>query len=325
MAVRLTEHDNRGRITRLGFAPNYGNAWLYLYSWMNGGEFLSDDRRTCTLTSPPVVEALQWMTRVYDEVGGAQSVYAFQGGSQAGQVSTPPGELDFFVRGKVAMKIDGYWAFPESLAQFGRDLNYAVAVPPMPADQLAKGRAPLSWVSGWCYAIPSTALHPEAGWELLRFLCSRQALQIIAESERQRLESIGRVYVPTQNANRAINLWLFETYIANNPAIQPKIRAGAKLLNDLLETSPIRPVTPVGQLLFNEQRRATENAIFHKMSPRAALAESQRVVQRQLDRDLNPIRGPVVPWQYFLWFYAVLVIGAMAAIYWYDTRGTRFR
>src|SRR6476469_6377241 len=29
MAVKLTEHDARGRITRLGFAPNFGNAWLY--------------------------------------------------------------------------------------------------------------------------------------------------------------------------------------------------------------------------------------------------------------------------------------------------------
>src|ERR1700730_3668829 len=69
MAVKLTDRDSRGRITRLGFAPNFGNAWLYLYSWMNGGEFLSADRRRCTLSSPPVVQALQWMTRVYDRVG----------------------------------------------------------------------------------------------------------------------------------------------------------------------------------------------------------------------------------------------------------------
>src|SRR5437868_5154812 len=41
MAGKLTEYDSRGLIKRLGFAPNFGNAWLYLYSWMNGGEFLS--------------------------------------------------------------------------------------------------------------------------------------------------------------------------------------------------------------------------------------------------------------------------------------------
>ena len=321
MAVRLTERDSRGRITRLGFAPNFGNAWLYLYSWMNGGEFLSADRRRCTLNSPPVVQALEWMTRLYDRVGGAQAVYAFQGGSQAGQASAAPGALDLFVQGNVALKIDGYWQFPETLAQFGRDLNYAVAPPPMPADALAQGRPPISWVSGWCYAIPSTARNKAAAWELLRFLCSQRAVEIIGNSQRTRLESIGRVYVPTQNANREINRWLFDTYIAANPAIQPKVREGAKLLNDLLETSPIRPVTPVGQLLFNEQKRATENAIFHKMPAQTALAESESIVQRQLDRTLSPPRGAIVPWKYFLLIYAALIVSAIGLVYWRDSRG----
>jgi ABC-type sugar transport system permease subunit len=154
---------------------------------------------------------------------------------------------------------------------------------------------------------------------LLRFLCSRRAIEIIANSQRMRLESIGRVYVPTQNANRDINEWLYDTYIARNPAIQPKIRDGAKLLNDLLETSPIRPVTPVGQLLFNEQKRATENAIFHKMSPQTALNDSTAIVQQQLDRALSPPRGPELPWKYFLAVYA-LVVGIVAVVIYFRER-----
>src|SRR5213082_703796 len=173
MAVKLTEHDARRRVTQLGFAPNFGNAWLYLYAWMNGGQFMSDDRRRCTLNSPPAVQALEWMTRVYDSLGGAQREFAFEGTAQSGQRNAPPGELDLFVQGRVAMKIDGYWIFPEVLAQFGRDLNYAVAPPPMPAAAVAAGRQPISWVSGWCYAIPSTAPNKDGAWELLRFLCSQ--------------------------------------------------------------------------------------------------------------------------------------------------------
>ena len=318
MAVSLTERDDRGRITTLGFAPNFGNAWLYLYSWMNGGQFLSPDRRTCTFNSPPVVQALDWMTRVYDRIGGAERVYAFQGASHAGQMSVAPGALDLFVQGKVAMKIDGYWSFPEALAQYAKNLNYAVTVPPLPANEVAKGKNGFSWVSGWCYAIPSTAQHKEAAWELLKFLCDRRAIEIIGDSERQRLESIGRVYVPTQNANRNINLWLYDHYIAQNPAMQAKVRDGTKLLNDLLDVSPIRPVTPVGQLLFNEQRRATENAIFHKMSAPEALQQSAKVVQKQLDRALSPPRGPVVPWKYFVWIYGALVLLAAVLVVWWE-------
>ncbi|MBV8781456.1 MAG: extracellular solute-binding protein, partial [Phycisphaerae bacterium] len=36
-AIKLTLRDDKGRITQLGFSPNYGNSWLYLYGWQNGG------------------------------------------------------------------------------------------------------------------------------------------------------------------------------------------------------------------------------------------------------------------------------------------------
>src|SRR5437016_1440549 len=325
MAVKLTEHDARGRITQLGFAPNFGNAWLYLYAWMNGGQFLSDERRRCTLNAPLIVQALEWMTRVYDSLGGAQKEFAFEGTAQSGQRSAPPGELDLFVQGKVAMKIDGYWTFPEVLAQYGQNLNYAVALPPLPANAAGKANRGYSWVSGWCYAIPSTARQREGAWELLRFMCSQRAREIIGESERLRLQSIGRIYVPTQNANRHINEWAFQKYISSDPAIPGKLRDGVKLLNDLIDTSPFRPVTPVGQLLFNEQKRATENAIFHKMTAQDALKQSTQVVQSALDRALTPPRGVIVPWKYFLTVYFFLITLAAIGIYLWETRIYRAR
>ena len=293
MAIKLTEHDARGRITQLGFAPNFGNAWLYLYAWM---------------------------TRVYDSLGGAQKEFAFEGTAQSGQRSAPPGELDLFVQGKVAMKVDGYWIFPEVLAQYGQNLNYAVTLPPLPASAAGKENSGYSWVSGWCYAIPSTARQKEGAWELLKFMCSQRAREIIGESERLRLQSIGRIYVPTQNANRHINEWAFQKYISSDPAIPGKLRDGVKLLNDLIDTSPFRPVTPVGQLLFNEQKRATENAIFHKMTAQDALKQSTQVVQNALDRVLNPPRGVIVPWKYFLAVYFLLITVAAIGIYLWETR-----
>ena len=313
MAPRLTEYDSRGNITRLGFAPNYGNAWLYLYAWMNGGAFLTPDARTCIANSPPVVEALTWMVKMYDLVGGAPAVYAFQSSSQVGQ-------LDPFTMGAVALKIDGYWNFPENLAQYGTNLNYGLAPPPLPAREVAKGKKGFSWISGWCFAIPSTARNKEGSWELLKFLSSHRAAEIIAESNRLTLESQGQVYVPTQNANRSINEWLYEKYVGNNPAIPAKVRDGVKLLNDLIDTSPFRPVTPVGQLLFNEQKRATENAIFHKLTPQAALDKSTQLVQRQLDRALASPRGPLVPWKYFIYLYLTLIAAAAALTYFWETR-----
>ena len=45
----MTERDASGKLVSVGFVPNYGNSWLYIYGWLNGGEFMSEDGRTCTL------------------------------------------------------------------------------------------------------------------------------------------------------------------------------------------------------------------------------------------------------------------------------------
>ena len=76
--VFLTEYDENGTLARVGFIPNYGNSWLYIYGWLNGGKFMSDYGLTCTLNDPRIVEALVYVTELYDIMGGAQGVNAFQ-------------------------------------------------------------------------------------------------------------------------------------------------------------------------------------------------------------------------------------------------------
>ena len=313
MAIKLTEHDAQGHITRLGFAPNYGNSWLYIYAWMNGGRFMSPDGKRCTLNDPKIVEALTWMSRLDDDLGGAEKVNAFQSTFQAG-------DLDPFITGKVAMKIDGFWQITDNVAQFGRNLNYGMARPPIPASQLAAGSKVCSWVSGWCYSIPSTAKNKEGAWELIRFLVSQRAQEIMAESQRLSMVSQGRVFVPTQNANKKINAWLFDKYVVNEPGMDPKVGAAVQVFNDLLEGQPYRPVTPVGQLLWNQQRDRTEDALYHKLTPQAALDYGTRVVQHELDRVLSPPRGVLINWNIFFVLYGALLIGAAVGIYCWDTK-----
>ena len=315
MAVRLTERDpaDPGHIARLGFAPDVGNAWLYMYGFLNGGRFMSRDGRRCTLADPAVVGALDWMTRVYDSLGGAAAVNAFQNGLQTG-------DLDPFILGKLAMKIDGAWYVPTTLAQYGDALDYGVAPPPAPAARLAAGQPPLSWVSGWCHAIPSTARHKEAAWALIRFLSSRRAAEIIAESTRQTLESNGQLFVPGFHANRLINEALLERYVNANPAVPAKMREAQRVLRDLIDPSPFRPVTVVGQYLWNEHISATDNALFHKLTPAAALDLATGNVQRQLDLALAPPRGRPVRWGMFPWLYALLLAAVGATVYFWDTR-----
>ncbi len=315
MGMRMTEHDpaDPSHITRLGFAPNIGNASLYLYGFLNGGHFMSKDGRRCTLNDPPILGALNWMTRVYDALGGASEVNAFQGGLQTG-------DLDPFIQGKVVMKIDGSWYAFTTLAQYGEALDYGVVPPPAPAERSAAGQPPLSWVAGWCNAIPSTALHKDAAWELIRFLSSRRAADIIAESTRETQESNGQLFIPNLNANRVFDDALFARYVQANPAVPAKMREAVGVLRGLIDGSPFRPVTVVGQYLWNEQNSATDNATFHKMTPAAALDHATANVQRQLDLALAPPRGTLVHWAIFPWLYVLLLAAVATAVFFWDTR-----
>lgn len=318
MAVAMTERNEQGDIETIGFIPNFGNSWLYLYGWQAGGEFMSADGRTCTLSSPEIVRALEFMKRIYDRLGGVKEVYAYQ--------STFQGDaLDPFIQGKVAMKIDGVWIM-ESLARYGLDLAFGLAAPPMPADQLALGRDPISWVGGWAYAIPSTAKQKTGAWELMRFLVSRRAIQIIAASSEHASAAQGQLYIPRQNPNRKHNEWLHQTRIEDNPDLPEKFKSGMRVFNDLLEDSRYRPVTPVGQKLWNAQIWAMEDAIFGKKTPQEALDYYTAIVQRDLDTALNPPKGtPIRSWTWFFVLYVVLLI---AVIWWVvrrDIRGTARR
>jgi multiple sugar transport system permease protein len=311
MAVAMTKTRADGSYESVGFIPNYGNSFLYLYGWQNGGEFMSDDLRTCTLNSPPIVDALAWMTRVYDKLGGAENVAAFQ--------TTFRGDaLDPFIQGQVAMKIDGVWVM-STLARYGADLNIGAAPAPLPAARVAAGEQPLSWLGGWAYAIPATSDKSAHAWELIRYLVSQRSLEIRLTSEAYQAEAVGQEYLPRQFPNRKQNEWAFENFVAANPRLQPKFKEIMRVFNDMLPASRYRPNTPVGQRLWNAQLWATEDAINHKRTPQEALDYYTRMVQRDLDGILYPPEGKTIrSWTWFFVLYAGIALAVMAAAYAWD-------
>ncbi len=311
-AVVLSARDGNGELSRIGFAPQFGNSWLYMYGWMAGGRFMSEDGRTCTLNDPPIVEGLQYMVDVYDSLGGYDKVTAFQAGFQGG-------ELDPFIQGKVAMKIDGSWQVP-FLAAYGRNVDFGVAPPPMPERELARGRPHVTWNGGWAYAIPSTAQHKEAAWEFIRFMTSDRAFTIWMESEKEIAEAQGRLFLPRQIPVKALNERFFRQYVHDNPVIPERIKEGCRVFNSLLPDAKFRPVTPVGQLLWNQHVMAMEAALYKRLTPKEALDRGARTVQRDLDRVLSPPRGVPIRWTWFFVCYAGLLVLFGMLVYLVDTR-----
>jgi multiple sugar transport system permease protein len=93
-----------------------------------------------------------------------------------------------------------------------------------------------------------------------------------------------------------------------------------RVFNDLLPVSRYRPITPVGQLLWNQQIGAMEAAVYHRLPPQQALDRGNAVVQRGLDRILHPPPGRRIgSWTFFFVGYGALLLIAGIVVYFWDT------
>ena len=327
---RLSRHRVPGKadsgLVRLGFAPVFGDSFLYMFAFQAGGQLLSPDGLRATMDSPRVMRALRFMTDVYDDMGGVQEANAFQQSFQAG------GPLDPFIRGQVAMKIDGNW-YLETLGDWKPDMNFAVSPAPIPADELAKGRGPVTWASGWAFVVPATSRHKKGAFELIRYLRTWDVLESLEQSKRERKQNEGRLYLPTADADRRYTERFFRDSVFDNPAVPRHIQSAYRTVTTLLEDPLIRPPTPVGQLLWRQQIRAYEAAVGHKYAEEArasgddevriALSRMQEPVQRQLDELVRPPPSHVVAWSPYFGAYGLVAVVLLVAVFFFSQKRRR--
>ncbi len=271
MAAKLNIINNDGSIERLGFIPNYGNSWLYMYGFQNGATFLSEDGRTAMFDDPKLVEALEFMVRGYDLVpDGAKAINAFQG-SFLGEGDDP------FIQGQVAMVINGNWAM-SGFARYAPTLNYGVCLAPTKT-----GNDKITWAGGWSYVIPAGAKNPEGAIAALQFFTQEGELIRCEVSKDFNFEQDpDTVYMPGLYAHLPTMLKAIDKYIVtlDNQDIAKNFQIG----QDAMAVAKYRPVTPVGEILWTEHVKAAEKAFYHDMTPLEALTAGNAVVQEELDK-----------------------------------------
>lgn len=274
---------------RIGFIPNFGNSWFYLYAFQNNANFLSADGRTCTMNTPEAREALEFMVKVYDMLGGYEKVNAFASTFQGN-------ENDPFIVGQVPMKIDGDWTM-DGLARYGYNLDFGVAPPPVPDDRYAhRGRFRnekdrfLSWIGGFSYAMPEGCPHVELAWRFIKYATSFEGRMLENKMQASWQRSQGRMFIPRLQGQIRANEALFSLY---QPADR-RFREAMDVHKSLMPVARTRPPTPAGQLLWDQHARAMEQAVLHKQSVEGTLEEAQTIVQRELDRIYSRTRHPIV-------------------------------
>ena len=285
----LTEFNKDGSLKRAGFIPNFGNAWLYIYGFMNNAEFMSADGRKCTLNTPAAEEALQYMIDGYEVVGGYEKAKSFESGFLGN-------ENDAFVIGKVAMKIDGDWIL-NGLSRYAPQIQLGAAPPPVPDDRYNKtGRFAnekdtfITWFGGFSLAIPRGARNAEDGWKYIKFATSTEGRMLDYAAQREWERRRGRAFIPRMLGSREANEEAFRRFA---PA-DKKFADALSMHIEMAAFGRVRPATFVGQTLWSEHVRAMESALYKKSSPKDALAASKKTVQRELDAFYNKENYPIV-------------------------------
>jgi multiple sugar transport system substrate-binding protein len=143
-------------------------AWERLQVYVNawGGHFVDPNNPTKSrMADHPALEALEWIrARMWDDIVMATELDVQNKGTQAA-----------FITGQLAMVEDGSWALKNILANASFRVGLA-AFPTGPAR-----RATLATTDG--FGIYAGTKHPEAAWELLKFLVGKEYGRAMAKAQ----------------------------------------------------------------------------------------------------------------------------------------------
>jgi multiple sugar transport system substrate-binding protein len=161
---KLTIRDG-DRTTRWSsmFDVSWDRIQIHVNGW--GGHLVNpDDPTKCEMAAEPSLEAHEWLrARLWDDRVMATSL-------DVEKMET----RDAFVNQKVAMVEDGSWALKDILT----NAEFRVGVAPFPAGPVQ--RATLATTDG--FGIYARTQHPEAAWELMKFLISQDYGRAMAKA-----------------------------------------------------------------------------------------------------------------------------------------------
>lgn len=252
MAEALTEWDNDGNITRLGFLP-FENSDLWHWGWAHGAEFYDAESDTITAgTDEHLLEALEWML-AYAEKYDIDKIDRFRSGFGRKTMSAD----DPWYTGKVVAQIDGAWK-RSWVPRYSPDLDYYVTKTPM-----AEGLEPISLLQiGAMFNVPMGAKNPRGGWELAKEFAS-------ARCQIEFGNLVGDV-PPLLSAARDPEF--LDSYPYNEVFV------------DLTETGGRAfPQIPVLATYQQEMGRVVDQVIHGKVAPQEGLTEMAAKVQKELD------------------------------------------
>ncbi len=229
-ADMLTKKRSDGSFERMGLIPDgihYGWAYHYLGTPLDpkGVNFWDFDKQTAACDDPQIVECVKWMKSYYDKYD-VDLISSFREGFGGN-------ETDPFGMGLVSMQRNGDWML-STYRRYFPDLEIGTARVPIPG-----GLSDSSCGGGWCMVIPTGSPHPDAAWELSKYVTSPEGMGFYCEEKSQ---------IPVRKSVAEL------PFNREDPLHVPWMDVLPGLWN--------RPAIPAGQVLWTEIN-AAEDRIQH--------------------------------------------------------------
>ncbi len=250
---KLTTLKN-GQIERMGFLPVEPGWWPYGWFYFFDGKLV--DGKNITIDSPENVQAFTWIQSYSKQYGttALQNLTSTFGNMASAQ--------NAFMSRKVAMVFQGVW-MGNFIDKYAPDLHWGAA----PFPSVAAGGPPVALSDADMLVIPRGAKHAQEAFEFLKFFSAQAETEKLCAGQRKNspLRELSANFIKDHK----------NPYIGMFQALAGSPRA------------VYAPPITVWHQYNNEINEAFSRVWLGEASPRDALADTKRVMQKEWDRELE--------------------------------------
>ena len=251
----LTQRDNAGRLSRVGYLAPHPGWWLWHWGYHFGGNLYDQTNNRALATSPQNIQAFQWLAE-HARWLNPRDTDNFRAGF--GPYSSPQ---NAFLEGRIAIVQQGPW-LANVIDAFQPDMDYAVA--PFPThSSILDPSAPTGLLDADVLVVPRGAQDPEASMDFIAHV--------------QRPENIQRL--SAAHCKNAPLCNMPDSFSANHRHRFVKVP-------DQIANSPNAYFFPRTRV-WPQYEDAMRNAFFTtwagRLDPADALQSAQSLVQARLD------------------------------------------
>lgn len=260
LGEQLHKMENN-QLTRTGFDTKMQDGRLWLWSWANGTNLISDDGETPNFNDAKVVEALTWATETVNKQGGDKARAAF---AQSQNFFSPENPV---LIGQTAMTVFEQWLI--GVMKVNPDANFRTLLPRVRDSQDA-----LTDATGSAFAIPRgiKGSKREAAWDFMTGMTSTEAWIAGENATADGNKANGEPYHPTITGNVKADE---EAWTKIYQGISAGYDETVKLFPEAVKAARFRYSGPVAAQINDLMTAAVNDALQGVRQPQEALDSLQ--------------------------------------------------